>query len=279
MDFTGPHHVPVVSARATRSRVASGEADLATKSLGRTTFLAQDDFLTRTQRQATERETMDRGRIAVDRYAREAAEQTEREVASRTREILAEEAAAMERRMRAGWDGRGGGAQRIRAQRIPAGKRIRCNCAPGRCPGPGICPGRRTEEPASVSVREVRDCECVACHRADARPAREVARARASREGNIASRAGREVHEQRRWLASHRATVERTLHSVSAHSAWLLQHREGAACHRAGARRRRSSTRARLEGVWIAAETAVNHALRIWSAAFPRDQPWSNQVR
>ena len=113
----------------------------------------------------------------------------------------------------------------------------------------------------------------------NARPAREVARARASREGNIASRAGREVHEQRRWLASHRATVERTLHSVSAHSAWLLQHREGAACHRAGARRRRSSTRARPEGVWIAAETAVNHALRIWSAAFPRDQPWSNQVR
>ena len=102
MDFTGPHHVPVVSARATRSRVASGEAELATKSLGRTTFLAQDDFLTRTQRQATERETVHRGRVAVDRYAREAAEQTEREVVARTREILAEEATAMERRMRGG---------------------------------------------------------------------------------------------------------------------------------------------------------------------------------
>jgi hypothetical protein len=164
MDFTGPHHVPVVSARATRSRVASGEAELAKESLGLDAHLdAHFD-------------------VHLDVHL-------------------------------------------------------------------------------------------------DARPAREVARARASREGNIASRAGREVHEQRRWLASHRATVERTLHSVSAHSAWLLQHREGAACHRAGARRRRSSTRARLEGVWIAAETAVNHALRIWSAAFPRDQPWSNQVR
>ena len=184
MDFTGPHHVPVVSARATRSRVASGEAELATKSLGRTTFLAQDDFLTRTQRQATERETVHRGRVAVDRYAREAAEQTEREVVARTREILAEEAAAMERRMRGGWDGRGA-------------------------------------QPRPTGATSVRDCECVACHRADARPAREAARARASREGNIASRAGREVHEQRRWLASHRATVERTLHSVSAHSAWL----------------------------------------------------------
>lgn len=96
MDFTGPHHVPVVSARATRSRVASGEAELAKESLD----------------------------AHLDAHL-------------------------------------------------------------------------------------------------NARPAREVARARASREGNIASRAGREVHEQRRWLASHRATVERTLHSVSAHSAWL----------------------------------------------------------